>query len=254
MTGFEPLLVATADGPRRVLVGGRGPAVLYLHGVGDTGSVNPLLRRLAESRTVLRPDHPGFLGTDPLGCAEVADIAARHLPLLDAFERSGDLHGPVTVVGSSFGGWVAAELALLAPGRVADLVLVDPAGLRGPEPAADLYALDPADMVALSFHEPALKAGASRIDDSARQALLGNLAAAQRVAPTMSDPTLAARLASLATPTTVVWGVEDEIFPAAYAEQWRRALPHARVELVAGAGHLPHVERLDDFLACSGLA
>lgn len=236
--------VDTSAGTMRVLVSGDGPPMLYLHGVGDTGGPSALVSRLADDHTVIRPDHPGFLGSDPLDCMTVADIAARHLALLDALALDR-----CTVLGASFGGWVAAELALLAPERTAALILVDPAGLRGSEPAPNLYDLDPDAMMALSFHRPDLKAKARTLDADGRDALRLNLAAARRVAPTMSDPTLAERLPSLRPPTTVVWGAEDEIFPPSYAEGWRRALPHARLELIDGSGHLPHVERLDDFLA-----
>lgn len=236
--------VRTAAGTVGAVVSGEGTPLLYLHGVGDTGAPSALLTRLAHEHTVIRPDHPGFLGSDPLGCATVADVAARHVALLDALgvERC-------TVVGSSFGGWVAAELALLAPERVAALVLVDPAGLRGPEPAPDLFALEPEQVVALSFRDPTLKAGAASLPDQAREVLRGNLAAARRLAPTLTDPTLAQRLGALACPTLVAWGADDEVFPPSYADQWRAAVPHARVEIVEGAGHLPHTERLEDFLA-----
>jgi pimeloyl-ACP methyl ester carboxylesterase len=251
---FRVREIMTSQGASRVAVGGRGPTLLYLHGVGDTGTINPLLRHLAGSRTVLRPDHPGFLGTGQAGCASVVDVASHHLATLDALERTGALHGPVVVVGSSFGGWVAAELALLAPELVSALVLIDPAGLAGAEPAPDLYALDPATMVVSSFHQAAFKASARELDQATSEVLRGNLMAARRVAPTMSDATLGERLASLTPPTTVVWGAEDEIFPVSYAEEWRVALPEPRVEVIDGAGHLPHVERLEEFLARTGLA
>lgn len=248
-TGRSVREVDTPTGTMRVLVSGDGAPVLYLHGVGDTGGPSALVSRLARDHTVIRPDHPGFLGSDPLGCTTVADVAERHVALLDALGVDR-----CTVLGASFGGWVAAELALLAPERVAGVILVDPAGLRGPERAPDLYALDAAAMMAFSFHRPELKADAERLDDAAGEVLRGNLAAARRVAPTMSAPGLAGRLTSLALPTTLVWGVQDEIFPVSYAEEWLRALPHARLELIEGSGHLPHVERLEEFWSRIGPA
>jgi len=51
----------------------------------------------------------------------------------------------------------------------------------------------------------------------------------------------------------VAWGAQDEIFPAAYAEEWQLALPQARIVVIEGAGHLPHVERIGAFLASTGL-
>lgn len=242
-TGRPVRDVETPAGAMRVLVSGTGTPVLYLHGVGDTGGPSALVARLARDHTVIRPDHPGFLGSDPLGCASVADVAARHVALLDVLAVDRCI-----VLGASFGGWVAAELALLAPERVAALVLADPAGLRGAEPAPDLYALGASAVMALSFHQPELKAGAAKIGNEASEVLRGNLAAARRMAPTMSDPGLIERLGSLALPVTVVWGAQDEVFPPSYAEEWRRAVPAARIELVEGAGHLPHVEQLEEFL------
>src|SRR3954447_1344927 len=121
----------------RLVIGGPGNGGVplpYPHGAGGLGAWLPALGRLAGTRTVLRPDHPGFNGSeDDPSITSPTGLAARHLALLDelAVER-------VDLVGTSLGGWVAAELALAAPERVRRLVLVDAAGLRPDGPAPDM--------------------------------------------------------------------------------------------------------------------
>ncbi|WP_089955751.1 alpha/beta fold hydrolase [Lentzea xinjiangensis] len=93
---------------------------------------------------VLLPTHPGFGGTPkPAGLTGVADLALAYAALLDRLGLTG-----ITVVGNSFGGWVAAELALLASPRVGEVVIVDGIGVEvapgrreGPLPRADPRAL-----------------------------------------------------------------------------------------------------------------
>ncbi|MDT7745869.1 MAG: hypothetical protein QOE59_4947 [Actinomycetota bacterium] len=95
---------------------GTGRPVMVLHGGGGPASVLGLSARLAADHRVLTPTIPGFEGTPrPDDCRTVADIAARYLEVL----AEQDLHD-VVVVGSSVGGWIAAEMALQsgADGRV----------------------------------------------------------------------------------------------------------------------------------------
>jgi pimeloyl-ACP methyl ester carboxylesterase len=56
------------------------------------------------------------------------------------------------------------------------------------------------------------------------------------------DPQLRARLHAIANPTLVVWGEADRIFDVGYGRAYAEAIPHARFQLLAGAGHLPQIE------------
>jgi pimeloyl-ACP methyl ester carboxylesterase len=247
-------LVPLDGGRIRLLVGGEGPPLLYLHGVGDLGAWIPPLAHLARDRAVLRPDHPGFNGSDDLAVATPGDVADVHLRLLDALDVER-----FTLVGCSFGGWVATELALRAPDRVTQLVLIDPAGMPADEPGPDVLALDPVAAAALTFSGRPMqdaareRAAAMDADLAAREAR--NRATARRLAggPVLQDPELPGRVTALGMPVTVVWGEDDRILPVSHARAWAAAVPHARIALVPGAGHLPHVERPTDFFACAGL-
>ncbi len=133
MTAARTRVVALADDlDLTVREGGAGAPVLLLHGGAGPASIPDAFCRLARTHHVFAPFHPGWAGTprpDRLG--DVPALAATYADLLDRLGLDD-----VLVVGSSFGGWVAAELALLDPAnptsgrrRVGRLVLLD-AGLR----------------------------------------------------------------------------------------------------------------------------
>ncbi|MGZ4567746.1 MAG: alpha/beta fold hydrolase [Blastococcus sp.] len=246
----ETIVVAGAR--MRVLAAGTGAPLLYLHGVGDLGGWLPALGMLAETSAVLRPDHPGFNGSDDdAAITSVAGLAARHLDLLDALGVDR-----VDVVGTSLGGWVAAELALRAPERVRSLVLVDAAGLPTPPSTASMFELDPDELLARTCGDAASVAAgrqreaAVRADAQLLAARARNADAALRLAggPRLADPGLAARLPGIVAPALVVWGSDDGLVPVELADQWSALLPDARRHVIDGAGHLPFVDRPEEFV------
>lgn len=240
---------------RRIVVSsaGEGSPVLYLHGVGDLGGWLPALSGLAETFSVLRPDHPGFNASDDdPEISSVAQLAARHLQLLDELGLDR-----VDVVATSLGGWIAAEMALGAPERIRRLVLVDAAGLPTPASVPSMYALDADELVARTCGDAASLArgrqreAALRQDTALSARRVRNADAARRLAggPSLADPGLEHRLPELRTPTLVVWGELDGLLPVEMAAQWATLLPDARLHVVPGAGHLPLVDRPEEFVA-----
>lgn len=237
--GIGPVPVTTTER-------GQGPAVLLLHGGAGPASVSAFADLLATRLAVrvVTPVHPGFAGTPrPAALDGVRGLAAAYAALLEALDLRA-----VTVVGGSIGGWVAAELALLAPGRLASLVLLDAVGLEVPgHPVVDFFSLTLDEVAELSYADP----GAFRVDPSAlppeqRAALAGNRAAlAVYGGTTMTDPTLGARLPGTAVPTLVLWGEADRIVDAEVGRAYAAAIPGARFELLPATGHLPQVETPD---------
>lgn len=244
--------VVLRRGSLRVITAGEGVPLVYLHGVGDDGSMLPILSRLAEYYSVVRPDHPGFLESDDMQVATVAEIAAVQLELVDSLGID-----QFVLVGCSFGGWVAAELALLVPDRVISLTLIDAAGLAGDGSAPDLFSLSPEESLRATIFDPARRAAALAVPrpSALTERLLRSRAEAYRLAsnPLMHDPTLRERLAALTVNSHIVWGAEDGIIPVAYAAEWAEAIAQSRVSVIEQAGHLPHVEHTEEFLARSGL-
>lgn len=240
--------VAVRGGSIRVLSAGAGPAVLYLHGLGDAGEMLPVLRSISAQHRVIRPDHPGFLDSDDLGASSVRDLASMHSELMDSLDIDD-----IDLIGCSLGGWIAAELALLIGDRARSLTLIDPAGLAGDGTAPDTFALDPDEVLTLTVHDPRLREEARTAPrDPARAEKLGrSRSTARRIAVEphyMHDPTLDARLPAITVPTQVFWGREDGVIPVSYASSWTAALPQAELHVISSAGHLPHVERPDAVL------
>ena len=101
---------------------------LLLHGGGGVQTMTGFADLLAE-RThsrVLLPTHPGFAGTPKAATLTgVAELAAAYVSMLDQLDLTD-----VTVVGNSFGGWLAAEIALRHSPRVSGAVIDDGIGIE----------------------------------------------------------------------------------------------------------------------------
>jgi pimeloyl-ACP methyl ester carboxylesterase len=218
---------------------GTGKPYLILHGGAGPQSVSAFAD-LPDAR-VITPTHPGFGGTPrPSDVDSIKDLAVLYVQLLDDLDVSD-----VTVVGNSIGGWIAAELALLASPRVTRLVIVDAAGLRIVEhPIVDFFSLTMDQVAELSYYNPdAFRIDVSTFSDAQKAIMAGNRAAlATYGGTTMDDPTLLGRLPAIAVPTLVVWGAADRIIPPAHGHAYADAIPGARLEIIPDAGHLPQLE------------
>jgi pimeloyl-ACP methyl ester carboxylesterase len=234
---------------------GDGPPLLYLHAVGGDLDGLPALDALAADHTVLMPLHPGFGGSTGLEEIDsIEDLAFHYVDLLDALGL-----GAVDVIGSSYGGWIAAEIACRWPERVRRMVLVDAAGLWLDEaPMAELFGAEPAELAECLFVDQTLPQAQllrllkdfGALPDEILLPQVHAAAAAARVAwnPYFHNPKLLARLHRVAMPVLVVWGREDGLIPLAHGERWRALLPDARLAVIERCGHLPMLERADAFL------
>jgi len=233
--------------PIHLMQDGTGPALLFLHGAGGAGRWLPFQERLAVNFSVYFPSHPGHGGSPAAEWIEhISDLAFHYLDLLDELGLAR-----VHLVGASFGGWIAAEIATMASHRLASLVLIDPVGIR-----IDgwiypfLFGMDIPEIVGTVFHNPmaalALAPPDQSIDTLALQYRQG--AALARVAwnPYLYDPLLRRRLARIASPTLLCWGAHDRLAPLApCGEAWAKAIPGARLQVFDDSGHVPHLEEAD---------
>jgi pimeloyl-ACP methyl ester carboxylesterase len=249
-TATHTLSTALGEVPVTVSERGTGAPVLLLHGGAGPDSVTGFADLLAARLPlrVLTPINPGFAGTSRPGPLDsVRKLAEVYAALLAELGLTG-----VTVVGSSIGGWAAAELALAAPGLVGRLVLLDAAGLDSADhPGADFFSLTLDQVVDISYADPdAHRIDLSALTDAQRAVAAGNRAALEVYGGrSMTDPTLAARLANITAPTLVVWGEEDGMLTPAYGKQYAAAIPGAQFHLMPNAGHLPQIETPEALLA-----
>jgi pimeloyl-ACP methyl ester carboxylesterase len=226
--------------------GGAGEPLLFLHGAEGLAEWPEILDRLAETYDVIAPDLPGF-GRSPItpNVDDIGDVAYLLLDTLDKLNLEG-----VRVVGHSLGGWAALEAAIRSCARFRSLALIAPAGIhvKG-HPKADIYMLDPDAQARLAYADPAKGEAAAERAQAAKyqeQAILDRIASARfGWNPRLYNPRLEHWLHRVRVPTMILWGDKDRIIPPVYGEAFARAIPGARLEIVADAGHYPHVEALD---------
>ncbi|MCL6593514.1 MAG: alpha/beta hydrolase [Alicyclobacillus sp.] len=220
-----------------------GTPVVFLHGAGGGGQWFSGLERLAQTYTVYYPEHPGFGLSDlPDWLETVSDLA---LFYWDIFDHLGI--DRVHLIGSSLGGWLAAELSVLQPQRVQKLVLSDAAGVRAPVPEApDFFMIPSDDLPRWLFAHPERVPPQPPLDPAV---LVKNRTTAARFAwsPRFYNPKLRHWLYRISAPTLLVWGQEDRLFPPAMAEPYQTGIPHCRTVWIEDAGHLPYLEQSDRF-------
>jgi pimeloyl-ACP methyl ester carboxylesterase len=233
-----------AGRPIEMVVKGRGRPLLYLH-AGD--GIEPSLGfvdRLAKTFKVIAPSHPGFGGSALSGCRDIHDLAYHYLDLLDAMELSAPL-----VVGSSFGGWIAAEIAVRAPERLGQLVLIDAVGIKtGPadqREIADIFSYTPEALNALAYKHPQPMAPPEDIEAARRIARNRESLSLFGWSPTLHDPRLARWLHRISMPTLLLWGADDRIVSPDYGRAYAQAIPNAQFEVIEDAGHFPEREQAD---------
>jgi len=229
--------------PVTVTERGRGRPILLLHGGAGPQSVSGFADLLAERFPVrtLTPVHPGFMGTPrPAGLDSARKLGEVYAALLGELDLTG-----AVAIGSSIGGWIAAELALCAGDRVGRLILADAGGLDSTEhPALDFFAMTLDQVVEASYaHPDAYRIDLAALTDEQRAAAAGNRAALEVYGGrAMADPSLAGRLAGITVPTLVVWGEADQMVTPAYGKEYAAAIPGATFRLLPDAGHLPQIE------------
>lgn len=233
----------------RVKVAGSGPPVVYFHGA--TGlQWDGFLDALAESFTVYAPEHPGTTPGDPDGIKSLDNLWDLVLYYYELFDRLG-LEAPA-VVGHSFGGMVAAEVAATNPDRVSKLVLIDPVGLwRDDSPVKNWMVMLPDDLAQVVFADPtgavAQQTFAVPQDPEAQIEaqiqMTWSLACTGKFVWPIPDKGLKKRLHRIEASTLIIWGNEDRLIAPIYAQEFADRIPNARVELIDGAGHLPQLEQ-----------
>jgi pimeloyl-ACP methyl ester carboxylesterase len=233
----------------KVKVGGEGPPVVFLHGAGGP-AWDPFVEALAEQRTVYAPDHPGTGETERDAIRRVRelwDLVLIYDELLDALGLSR-----VPLVGASFGGMVACEIAAHRRGAISGLALLDPIGLwRDDAPVAQYMTMTPDELAGVLFHDPGCAAAQAALalpEDLGERAvaladLVWAMGATGKFAWPIPDRGLERRLHRVSAPTLIVWGREDRLVPPVYAQEFAERIAGARVELIAGAGHLSQLER-----------
>jgi pimeloyl-ACP methyl ester carboxylesterase len=234
-----------------VQVMGSGPPLVYLHPAPGL-AWDPFLERLSSERTIYAPQVPGTTAGRPEQIHAVDDLWDLVLVYEEAIRRLG-LEQP-DVLGHSFGGMLACELAAAFPRLFGRLVTVCPIGLwRHDAPVANWVAAAPDEMPALTFHDPGSDAARAVFtppdDPDAMVAAIAGftwaIGCTSKFVWPVPDKGLRKRLHRIEIPTLVVWGREDRLVPVVYAEEFGRRIAGSCVEIVDDCGHIPQLEQPD---------
>jgi pimeloyl-ACP methyl ester carboxylesterase len=252
---------------------GAGAPILLIHGNGvmlDDWIISGLFDELARTHRVIAVDRPGFgHSSRPRGtrwwAQRQADLLAQLLDELDAV--------PARVVGHSFGGLVAAAMAVHHPGKLSGAVLIG--GFYYPEARADIALLVPnappgcGDLLNHTFMPLAGEAlrgvmnrklfGPAPTPRAWRDHFSWGMAlrptrmragAADAVNMNRAARRLAPHYEKVALPVTVIAGAGDRIVsPRKHAERLHDALPNSRLVELEGAGHMAHHSRMAEVAA-----
>ncbi len=231
---------------------GSGPPLLLLPGEEALERGAPFLDELAKSYEVIIPSPPGFgHSTRPDWITGPDDIAYMVLDIVDTLGLKN-----VPVIGFSFGGWIAAEIATKNDGFISKLVLVDAYGIKTGKPTdrdiADVWLLNPQEVFALKWHdaEKGKRDFPSMPEDKLTVVARNNETFARfGWEPYLHNPKLTRRLHRIKVPTLLIWGENDGIVTPQYGEAYRKLIPGAKMSIISKAGHLPHIEQPQAFLA-----
>jgi pimeloyl-ACP methyl ester carboxylesterase len=264
--GFEAREIQHRGVPVRYLVGGAGPPLVLVHGLGGAAS-NWLLvaPALAAERRVLIPELPGHGGSGPLAGASTLD------PFADAvvavLEQEKAL--PAPWVGHSLGGVVCLRAAVRRPDAVTGVVLAASAGISSADRIGELTVkwiglLRPERLVTPHRRRVARSrrgrtlafgwwgvADPGGFDPAMAEAFL---AGATRHADTRSAGAALVRsdprqdLGRVGCPCLCLWGASDNWVPLSDGMEYSRRL-RAPLRVIADCGHLLIGERPDVVVA-----
>ena len=261
------------------------PVFVLIHGLGDEADswrhLIPLLN--SWGYRVLAPDLPGFGRSTVPGKMSIKGYADAVLKLLEATVRQpgpgGRMEAPVFLVGSSMGALVAEEAALKKPGRFSPpadsrgLILLDgsiPGGpanpgvfalakllfsrkwyrayRKNPEGAwaslypyyADLDAMPPGDKDFLRRRVMA------RVESKTQEQAFFAIQRSLIRAYLLSSSRFARKIQRYKGKILLLWGEKDKIIPLSSAETFKSLRPDINLQIIPGAGHLPHQEKPEE--------
>ncbi len=243
--------VSVGDIELEVIRRGAGRPVLLLHGMQNVDPRARFLDLLGGRAQIIAPSHPGFgRSARPADFDTVYDLVHLYLDVLEAlpYER-------VTLMGLSFGGWLAAEIAAQCCHRVDRLVLVDALGIKISERETpdilDVFNTTPQEVQRRSWHDPGKWVpdfNAMSDDELVVRARNWEALCLYGWHPYMYNPQLKRWLHRITRPTLVLWGASDGIVTPSYGRAYSALIPGARFELIAEAGHHPEIEQPEAFV------
>ena len=246
-------MIEAAGANIQVVKGGSGDPLLILHDeMGHPGWMS-FHESLSETFELTIPSHPGFGESQFLDwIMNMRDLAGWYLTALDDMGI-----GQVNLMGFSFGGWLAAEMATMHPDRFTKLVLVNPMGIKPPSGEIfDMFLVVAKEFLTESFLDPETTPEFQKIcpeEPTPEQIEYWEVAREQACRLTWRPymhyrglPHLLVRLKRL--PTQIIWGRQNPIVPLSAAHVYHESIPGSDLAVIDNCGHRPEIERPDEFV------
>ena len=231
----------------RLYRGGAGTPLFFLH---DTFCPRwlPIHESLSAHFEVFVPLHPGCAGSEESfgQFDEMEDVVFHYLDLCETLR----LDHP-SLIGASFGGWIAAEWAVRCSGTLDKLILIGALGLRlSDAPAADILSLDPVASRQAIFANPSSSLALEVVPDTPKPEELVNVLLARQAFARFAwqfpdNPRLQRYLYRVQLPTLIIWGEGDRFVPVAHGKAYHDGIAHSEFVVLPNSGHLPHIETPD---------
>ena len=217
--------------------------IIFLHGWGNSSEIfNTLSYYLKDDFLVYALDLPGFGASPiekPMNLKDYADFVYE-------FIKDNNINEPV-VAGHSFGGAVAAKLAILYPNSISKLILVGASTIR--ESNIKIKLLKKLAKIFKYF----LPKNAKKIIlkllklDGCDYAQIDNIFLKETFKIVVKE-NLASELPLVKAPSLVIWGEKDTETPLKYGEKIARLIPAAKLSVIKNAGHHVFLEKPDEFI------
>jgi len=245
-------MLSVAGVRTHLLRGGRGAPVLVLPPEFAPSRWFPYHDALAAHFQVFAPDHPGFGQSErPEWLEGIDDVVLHYVDLLDLLGLE-----TVSVIGTSLGGWIAAELAVAYAHRVTRLVLVGAGGVRveGVE-RFDVF-LHPIEETLQHLFYDQSRAPQLLPTEMGPEVIVRAYHDSTTLArltwnPYFYNPKLERRLRRIRAPTLVLWGENDRFLPLPHGEAYARLIPGARLQIVPECGHFVPFEQTEVFVSAA---
>jgi len=246
MAGWEKREIEVGGAPITLFEAGSGRPLLILHDELGPADWQLWHEDMSKHRRLVMPIAPGFRDERIKWMRNVTDLSRFYGRMLREQK-----FGSLDVVGLSFGGWLAVEMAVNDPTQFAHLVMVAPS--QGY--ITDMYILTTAEYLKSSIADPEATPEFATLFNSATPQTIeswedARIETAQLAwEPFMHNPSLEQHVRGLnGLPTLIFWGTKDSVVPESAMRAYAEAIPGSKLEVFEGCGHRPEIERRHEFV------
>ena len=251
MAGWEKREIEVGGAPITLFEAGSGRPLLILHDELGPADWQLWHEDMSKHRRLVMPIAPGFRDERIKWIRNVTDLSRFYGRMLREQK-----FGSLDVVGLSFGGWLAVEMAVNDPTQFAHLVMVAPFGIKPSQGyITDMYILTTAEYLKSSIADPDATPEFATLFNSATPQTIeswedARIETAQLAwEPFMHNPSLEQHVRGLnGLPTLIFWGTKDSVVPESAMRAYAEAIPGSKLEVFEGCGHRPEIERRHEFV------